>query len=85
MTSEDLVGAALAGFDKGEDITLPFVADATVWDKFDDAREAVRRGPDWRARAALSRRLSPALFTLGSTAWVRERTRRTRTSVSASG
>lgn len=38
MTSENLVDAALAGFDKGEDITLPSVADATLWDKFDEAR-----------------------------------------------
>jgi short-subunit dehydrogenase len=38
MTSENLVDAALAGFDKGEDITLPSVADATFWDTFDEAR-----------------------------------------------
>ncbi|PDS56263.1 SDR family oxidoreductase [Rhizobium anhuiense] len=41
MTSENLVDAALAGFDKGEDITLPSVADATLWDKFDEARSAL--------------------------------------------
>lgn len=38
MTSENLVDAALAGLDQGEDITLPSVADATLWDKFDKAR-----------------------------------------------
>ncbi|WP_244598418.1 SDR family NAD(P)-dependent oxidoreductase [Rhizobium tubonense] len=38
MMSENLVDAALAGFDKGEDITLPSVADTTFWDKFDGAR-----------------------------------------------
>jgi uncharacterized protein len=38
MTSENLVDAALAGFDRGENITLPSVADATLWDKFDEAR-----------------------------------------------
>lgn len=38
MTSENLVDAALAGFDSGEDITLPSVADATLWDTFDAAR-----------------------------------------------
>ncbi|MBY5738904.1 SDR family NAD(P)-dependent oxidoreductase [Rhizobium leguminosarum] len=41
MTSENLVDAALAGFDKGEDITLPSVADATLWDKFDQARSTL--------------------------------------------
>jgi short-subunit dehydrogenase len=38
MSAENLVDAALAGFDKGESITLPSVADASLWDKFDDAR-----------------------------------------------
>jgi uncharacterized protein len=38
MSSENLVDAALAGFDKGESITLPSVADASLWDKFDEAR-----------------------------------------------
>ena len=38
MTSENLVDAALAGLDQGEDITLPSVADATLWDKYDEAR-----------------------------------------------
>ncbi|CAN7664156.1 SDR family NAD(P)-dependent oxidoreductase [Pararhizobium sp. LjRoot238] len=38
MTSENLVDAALAGFDSGEDITLPSVADASLWDTFDEAR-----------------------------------------------
>jgi hypothetical protein len=41
MSAEDLVDAALAGFDMGEDITLPPVADATLWDKFDAARAAL--------------------------------------------
>ncbi|TAY87137.1 SDR family NAD(P)-dependent oxidoreductase [Rhizobium leguminosarum] len=41
MTSENLVDAALAGFDKGEDITLPSVADASLWDKFDQARSTL--------------------------------------------
>ncbi len=38
MSSENLVDAALAGFDKGEPITLPSVADASLWNKFDEAR-----------------------------------------------
>lgn len=41
MTSENLVDAALAGFDKGEDITLASVADASLWDKFDQARSTL--------------------------------------------
>jgi uncharacterized protein len=38
MSAENLVDAALAGFDKGESITLPSVADASLWDKYDEAR-----------------------------------------------
>jgi len=41
MTAENLVDAALAGFDKGEAITLPSVADATLWDKYDAARSTL--------------------------------------------
>ena len=41
MSAEDLVDAALAGFDKGEAITLPSVHDASLWDKFDEARTAL--------------------------------------------
>src|ERR1700754_937074 len=40
MSTENLVDAALAGFDKGEAITLPSVHDASLWDKFDEARAA---------------------------------------------
>ena len=38
MSAENLVDAALAGFDMGEAITLPSVADAGLWEKFDEAR-----------------------------------------------
>jgi short-subunit dehydrogenase len=41
MTAENLVDAALAGYDKGELITLPSVPDAGLWDKFDDARSTL--------------------------------------------
>jgi short-subunit dehydrogenase len=41
MSAENLVDAALAGFDAGEPITLPSVADATLWDKFDTARSTL--------------------------------------------
>lgn len=41
MSAENLVDAALAGFDKGEAITLPSVHDEGLWDKFDEARTAL--------------------------------------------
>jgi uncharacterized protein len=41
MTAENLVDAALAGFDKGEAITWPSVADASLWDKYDAARSTL--------------------------------------------
>jgi short-subunit dehydrogenase len=41
MSAEDLVDAALAGFDMGEAITLPPVADSRLWDKFDEARSTL--------------------------------------------
>ena len=41
MSAEDLVDAALAGFDKGEEVTWPSVGDASLWDRFDVARAAL--------------------------------------------
>jgi short-subunit dehydrogenase len=41
MTTENLVDAALAGFDQGETITWPSVADASLWDNYDAARAAL--------------------------------------------
>ncbi len=41
MSAENLVDAALAGLDQGETITLPSVADASLWDKYDAARSAL--------------------------------------------
>jgi short-subunit dehydrogenase len=38
MTTDNLVDAALAGFDKGEAITLPSVHDAELWTAYDDAQ-----------------------------------------------
>jgi len=38
MTTENMVDAALAGLDNGELVTLPSVADGTLWDKYDAAR-----------------------------------------------
>jgi short-subunit dehydrogenase len=41
MTTENMVDASLVGFDMGEKITWPSVADATLWDKYDAARSAL--------------------------------------------
>ena len=41
MTTEHMVDAALAGWDQGEAVTWPSVADATLWDKYEAARSAL--------------------------------------------
>jgi uncharacterized protein len=41
MSAENMVDAALAGFDRGEAITLPSVADQSLWDKYDTARSTL--------------------------------------------
>lgn len=41
MSTENLVDAALAGFDQGEKITWPSVADETLWDKYEAARSTL--------------------------------------------
>lgn len=38
MTTENMVDAALAGFDQGEAVTLPSVHDSSLWDTYDAAR-----------------------------------------------
>ncbi|MOA58274.1 hypothetical protein D3C78_1826410 [compost metagenome] len=38
MSAENLVDAALAGFDQGESVTWPSMADAGLWERFDTAR-----------------------------------------------
>jgi short-subunit dehydrogenase len=38
MTTDNLVDAALAGFDQGEQVTWPSLADAALWDSYDAAR-----------------------------------------------
>lgn len=38
MTAEDMVDAALAGFDRSEAVTLPSVHDLTLWDAYDATR-----------------------------------------------
>jgi hypothetical protein len=42
MSGDDLVDAALAGFDLGEVITVPSLPDATDWNAFEAARHALR-------------------------------------------
>ncbi|MEI9996983.1 MAG: SDR family oxidoreductase [Rhizomicrobium sp.] len=41
MTAENMVDAALAGFDRGEAITLPSVHDEALWGAYDAARHAL--------------------------------------------
>lgn len=41
MTAENLVDAALTGFDRGESITFPSVADESLWKKYEVARTAL--------------------------------------------
>ncbi|MEJ1968555.1 MAG: SDR family NAD(P)-dependent oxidoreductase [Rhizomicrobium sp.] len=41
MTAENMVDAALAGFDRGEAVTLPSVHDKDLWDTYDVARGAL--------------------------------------------
>jgi len=41
MSAEDLVDAALAGLDQGEAITVPPLADAGLWSRFEEARTTV--------------------------------------------
>jgi short-subunit dehydrogenase len=47
MNPEDLVSAALVGFDRGEILTLPTVADESVWAAFEAARQGL-----WTSLAA---------------------------------
>lgn len=41
MSAENLVDAALAGFDQGEPVTWPSMADAGHWERYDAARSAL--------------------------------------------
>jgi short-subunit dehydrogenase len=44
MSAEDMVDAALAGFDQGEFVTIPALADAKQWDSYEAARQAMMPG-----------------------------------------
>lgn len=41
MSAEDMVDAALAGFDQGEFVTIPALADASLLDNYEKARQAL--------------------------------------------
>jgi hypothetical protein len=41
MSAENMVDAALAGFDQGETVTIPSLPDKAEWDGFDAARRAM--------------------------------------------
>jgi short-subunit dehydrogenase len=40
MTTEDMVDAALAGLDQGEEVTIPSLQDGDEWNRFEAARRA---------------------------------------------
>jgi uncharacterized protein len=44
MEVDDLVDAALVGFDRQELVTIPPVPDAADWDAFEQARMVLARG-----------------------------------------
>ena len=44
MSTEDMVDAALAGFDLGEAVTIPPLQDGDDWTRFDAARRALKFG-----------------------------------------
>jgi len=41
MTADDMVDAALAGFDQGEFVTIPALLDAGQWESYEAARQAL--------------------------------------------
>jgi short-subunit dehydrogenase len=43
MSAEEMVDAALSGFDQGELITIPSLPDAREWDAYNSARVALGR------------------------------------------
>ncbi|MFH0303299.1 hypothetical protein AAFX91_40455 [Bradyrhizobium sp. 31Argb] len=53
MEAEELVDAALAGLDMGEDVTIPSLPDRADWDSFDAARS--RLGPNLSRQHAAAR------------------------------
>jgi short-subunit dehydrogenase len=58
MTAEDLVDAALVGFDRGELITIPALPDVQEWEALDAAR--VKLGPNLSHAQPAARYATPA-------------------------
>jgi short-subunit dehydrogenase len=57
MSAENMVDAALAGFDQGETVTIPSLPDKAEWDSFDAARRAMS--------SKLSRAVPAARYKIG--------------------
>jgi len=57
MSAENMVDAALAGFDQGETVTIPSLPDKAEWDTFDAARRAMA--------GKLSRAVPAARYNIG--------------------
>ena len=53
MRAEDLVDAALLGFERGESVTLPSLQDEALWDAYESARKAM--APHLSSNEAASR------------------------------
>ena len=53
MRPEDLVDAALLGFERGESVTLPALRDGALWDAYEGARKAM--APHLSSNEAASR------------------------------
>jgi uncharacterized protein len=51
MSADTLVDAALAGFDLGEFVTAPSLADASEWDRYDQSRQALAQNMSRSAAA----------------------------------
>jgi short-subunit dehydrogenase len=53
MTAEEMVDAALVGFDRKELVTIPSLPDAADWERFDASRKAL--GPNLSRATAAAR------------------------------
>lgn len=60
MKPDDLVDAALAGFDQGEVVTIPALADIADWDAYDAARQKMMPNLSLSAVAPRYRRVDAA-------------------------
>ncbi len=60
MDVNDLVDAALVGLGRGEEVTIPPLADEALWAAYEDAREAMKGKLSSREPAARYREAVPA-------------------------